>query len=71
MGYCFGRFSLITKKGGTVDYLILHWKLAIGVAAVILAVLSYRRVLWLFGVIIVPDDSIGIVTKKFVIFGKN
>ncbi|WP_204310239.1 hypothetical protein, partial [Enterobacter cloacae] len=24
-----------------------------------------------FGVIIVPDDSIGVVTKKFVLFGSN
>ena len=32
---------------------------------------QHRWILWLIGVIIVPDDSIGVVTKKFVIFGSN
>jgi uncharacterized membrane protein YqiK len=36
---------------------------------VVILLLAYRRVLWLFGVIIVPDDSIGVVTKKFVLLG--
>lgn len=42
-----------------------------GVVAVILLVFFWKFLLWLFGVIIVPDDSIGTVTKKFVIFGSN
>ena len=37
----------------------------------ILAVLGYKYVLWTFGVIIVPDDSIGVVTKKFVLLGNK
>jgi len=54
-----------------MDFAIDHWRaLAILVGVVILAI-AYRWVLWLFGVIVVPDDSIGVVTKKFVIFGKN
>jgi uncharacterized membrane protein YqiK len=57
--------------GGAVDYLLAHWKLAGALALVILVVIGYRWVLWLFGVIIVPDDSAGVVTKKLVIFGKN
>ncbi len=37
----------------------------------IVVAIGYKWVLWLFGVIIVPDDSIGVVTKKFVLFGAN
>jgi len=40
-------------------------------AALLVVLLSWRRVLWLFGVIVVPDDRIGIVTKKFVFFGAH
>jgi hypothetical protein len=40
--------------------------LAIGVALA-----SCPWVLWLFGVILVPDDSIGIVTRKFVLLGSR
>ena len=44
------------------------------IAPVVVAIallLFWRRVLWLFGVIIVPDDSIGVVTKKFVLVGSR
>jgi uncharacterized membrane protein YqiK len=41
------------------------------VIAVVALLLAYRRVLWLFGVIIVPDDSIGVVTKKFLLFSSR
>jgi uncharacterized membrane protein YqiK len=54
-----------------VDELFLYWKYILGVAIFLVLALGYRWVLWLFGVIIVPDDSVGIVTKNFVIFGKN
>ena len=38
----------------------------------VLAVISYKWVLRvLFGMVIVPEDKIGLVTKKFVLFGKN
>ncbi len=33
--------------------------------------LGYKLVLRLFGMVIIPQDSIGIVNKKFVILGKN
>lgn len=42
-----------------------------GFAALLFAVFFWKTVLWFFGIIIVPDDSIGTVTKKFVIFGAN
>ncbi|OIT13613.1 hypothetical protein BL241_03550 [Ralstonia solanacearum] len=54
-----------------MDYLLGHiWTIVGAIGAICLAAL-YRQVLWLFGVIIVPDDSIGVVTKKFVLFGSN
>lgn len=54
-----------------MDYLIDHWTLIVGVFLALVLLVGYRFVLWLFGVIVVPDDSIGVVTKKFVLFGKN
>jgi uncharacterized membrane protein YqiK len=45
--------------------------LGVGVVLVVLLILAYRQVLRLVGVVIVPDDCIGVVTKKFVLFGKN
>jgi uncharacterized membrane protein YqiK len=39
---------------------------------VILVLLAcYKLVLRLFGMVIIPQDSIGIINKKFVLFGKN
>ena len=38
---------------------------------VLLAVLFYRSVARLFGVVIVPEDSAGIVNKKYVLVGQN
>ena len=42
-----------------------------GIFGLLLAIVFWRAMLWLFGVIIVSDDSLGSVTKKFVIFGAN
>ena len=47
-----------------------HWWW-VCLAVVVLLIVCHRYVLWLFGVIIVADDSVGIVTKKFVIFGAH
>jgi uncharacterized membrane protein YqiK len=39
---------------------------------IILVLLAcYKLVLRLFGMVIIPQDSIGIINKKFVLFGKN
>ena len=54
-----------------MDLVADHWKLIVGLMAVFILLLSYRRVLWLCGVIIVPDDSIGVMTKTFVLLGGN
>lgn len=54
-----------------MDPIFNHAGLIAGLVGLILAVVFWRAVLWLFGVIIVSDDSLGSVTKKFVIFGAN
>src|SRR2546426_11670412 len=41
------------------------------VGAFIVAILFYRTVVRLFGVVIVPEDSVGIVNKKYVVIGQN
>ena len=41
------------------------------VLAIILALAGYKFVFRLFGAVIIPQDSVGIVNKKFVLFGKN
>ncbi len=47
----------------------LRWIIPVVMALIVLA--CYKIVLRLFGVVIIPEDSIGMVTKKFVIFGAN
>lgn len=45
-----------------------------GIGALVFALLTlllYKQVLRLFGVVLVPDSSIGIVNKKFVLFGSH
>jgi uncharacterized membrane protein YqiK len=54
-----------------MDLLLDHWQLISGIIAAIVFVVAFRWILWLFGVIIVPNDSIGVVTKKFVLFGRH
>ena len=38
---------------------------------IVACVVFYRKVLRIIGVVLVPDDCIGVITKKFVIFGSN
>jgi uncharacterized membrane protein YqiK len=50
------------------------WTLSVVAAlalAGILALLFYRWVVRLFGVVIIPEDSVGIVNKKYVVFGQH
>jgi uncharacterized membrane protein YqiK len=54
-----------------MDVFLDHWRLIAAIAAAVALMVSYRFLLWLFGVIIVPDDSVGMVTKKFVLFGSH
>ena len=53
-----------------MDVLFRNMNLVLAVAGLLVVLALYRWVLWLFGVIIVPDDSIGIITKKFVLVGR-
>ncbi len=48
-----------------------HWRLLALVAAVLVLLVASRWLLWLCGVIVVPDDSLGVVTKKFVLLGSR
>lgn len=45
----------------------------IGIIIILVAatVFGYKYVLRIFGVVIIPEDSLGVVTKKFVLFGKS
>jgi len=54
-----------------MEVVLDHWQLIAGIFAAIVLVFGFRWVLWLCGVIIVPDDSIGVITKKFVLFGSR
>jgi uncharacterized membrane protein YqiK len=54
-----------------MNYLLVHWQWVAAALAVVVVLLLYRQVMHLFGVIMVPDDGIGVVTKKFVLFGKH
>jgi uncharacterized membrane protein YqiK len=50
------------------DFLFSYWWLII----TILSLIFYKYILrFLFGMVIVPEDKIGLVTKKFVLFGEN
>jgi uncharacterized membrane protein YqiK len=42
------------------------------ILAIVICILLYKFILrFLFGMVIVPEDKIGLVTKKFVLFGSN
>ncbi len=40
-------------------------------AGLVLLLVFFRQVLQLMGVVIIPEDRIGLVTKKFVILGQH
>jgi len=37
----------------------------------VLAIFMWKQILWLLGILIVPDNMIGLVTKKFVLWGAH
>lgn len=53
-----------------MDYALAHWRYLAAAIVVLLVVVCHRIILRLLGVLVIPDNSIGVVTKKFVIFGK-
>jgi len=50
-----------------MNYVMQYWWVIIP----ILMILFYKLIFRLFGIIIIPEDKIGLVTKKFVLFGKS
>lgn len=52
-----------------IMHIVLCWVLPI--VSVIVLVACFKPILRLFGIVIIPDDSIGVVNKKFVLFGAN
>lgn len=51
-----------------MDILVNYW----WVGLIVLSLVLYKFILrFLFGMVIVPEDRIGLVTKKFVLFGEN
>ena len=53
------------------DWLQGNLWIVLGVVAVLFLIVAWKLVARLFGIIIIPDDSIGLVTKKFVLFGSH
>ena len=54
-----------------VDWFLANLWIVLGIAAFLLLLIGWKLVARLFGIIIIPDDSIGLVTKKFVLFGSH
>jgi uncharacterized membrane protein YqiK len=54
-----------------VDWFLANIWIVLGIAAFLILLISWKLVARLFGIIIIPDDSIGLVTKKFVLFGSH
>ncbi len=50
-----------------MNYLYAYWWVIIPI--ILLA--CYKLIFRLFGIIVIPEDKIGLVTKKFVLFGAN
>ena len=51
-----------------MDILVNYW----WVGLIVISLVLYKFILrFLFGMVIVPEDRIGLVTKKFVLFGEN
>ncbi len=55
-----------------MDAFLSQWGWALGLAVAVLLVLTcYKLIFRLFGVVIIPQDSVGVVDKKFVLVGQN
>ena len=50
-----------------VEFMHNYW----WIIPIVASLIMYKLVFRLFGVIIVPEDQIGLITKKFVLFGKD
>lgn len=50
-----------------LQFLISYW----WIIALVLCIVLYKLIFRILGIIIIPEDKIGLVTKKFVLFGAN
>ncbi len=56
---------------GIFEVLTSNVKLLVLLAAILLLIVFFRKALQLLGVVVIPEDKIGLVTKKFVLFGEH
>ena len=64
-------FSPFCYLAGVIETLTSYSSWLWLLLALVLFVVFFRTVLQLMGVVIVPEDRIGLVTKKFVLFGEH
>ncbi|MEY4927874.1 MAG: hypothetical protein RI894_2310 [Bacteroidota bacterium] len=50
-----------------MEIIVAYWWIPV----LLIAVALWKTVLRIFGMVIVPEDKIGLITKKFVLFGEN
>ena len=53
------------------QYLSPYFPYLAAIAFLVLAVVFFRPILQLLGVVIIPEDRIGLVTKKFALLGER
>ena len=64
-------FDSYYRLAGIIETLATYSSWLWVLLALVLLVVFFRTVLQLMGVVIVPEDRIGLVTKKFVLFGEH
>ena len=64
-------FDPYYRLAGIIETLATYSSWLWVLLALVLLVVFFRTVLQLMGVVIVPEDRIGLVTKKFVLFGEH
>ena len=66
-----GTISAAQNTGGVLGWFSGHWIMITVVILVLAMLIGYKLVLRLLGVVIIPEDSLGVVDKKFVLFGSH
>lgn len=61
----YAQKSFFKKQLNVMEVLLKFWWIPV----LLILVIGYRYVFQLMGIVIVPEDRIGLVTKKFVLFG--
>jgi uncharacterized membrane protein YqiK len=66
--------AYLNKRRFALDlgsFIQLNSNMLVTLAGIAVVLIFYRKVLWFFGIVVIPDNTIGLVTKKFVLFGPN